>query len=170
MQRDRVPLVGCSLWSDGSWLAGDFFIWFFYNASSVKCVHWPVFLSCITVVHLYFCDLLSGIKPFTVPACKISGLNDSRTHLQTVYFPVLWHICCHRYAFLWKSFTCRCEGLRVSNFALFYWSFSSDIRAVKGLIKKYSIPAHAPFIFVELLLLLFWTTICKCCFFSEKGS
>ena len=27
-----------------------------------------------------------GINPFTAPACTISGLEDSRTRLQTVYF------------------------------------------------------------------------------------
>ena len=37
-----------------------------------------------------------------------------------------------------KPFTCQCEkenkkGLRVSDFT-FYWSFSSDVMAVKGLI------------------------------------
>ena len=29
------------------------------------------------------------INPFTAQACKNSGLNDTRTNLQTVYFPVL---------------------------------------------------------------------------------
>ena len=29
------------------------------------------------------------INPFTAPACKISGLKDAQTCLQTVYFPVL---------------------------------------------------------------------------------
>ena len=29
------------------------------------------------------------INPFAAPACKISGLKDARTRLQTVYFPVL---------------------------------------------------------------------------------
>ena len=28
------------------------------------------------------------ISPFIAPACKISGLKDGRTHLQTVYFPI----------------------------------------------------------------------------------
>ena len=31
---------------------------------------------------------LKLINPFTAPACKISGLTDARTCLQTVYFPV----------------------------------------------------------------------------------
>ena len=30
-----------------------------------------------------------NINPFTAPACKISWLKDERTHLKTVYFPVL---------------------------------------------------------------------------------
>ena len=30
-----------------------------------------------------------NINPFTAPACSVSGMNDARTHLQTVYFPVL---------------------------------------------------------------------------------
>ena len=29
------------------------------------------------------------INPFIAPACKISGLKDARTRLQTVHFPVL---------------------------------------------------------------------------------
>ena len=31
----------------------------------------------------------ANINPFTAPACKISGLKDARTRLQTVYVPVL---------------------------------------------------------------------------------
>ena len=29
------------------------------------------------------------LNPLTALACKMSGLNDARTRLQTVYFPVL---------------------------------------------------------------------------------
>ena len=29
-------------------------------------------------------------NPFTTPACKISGLKDARTRLETVYFQVLY--------------------------------------------------------------------------------
>ena len=29
------------------------------------------------------------LNPFTAPACKVSGLKDARTRLQTVYLPVL---------------------------------------------------------------------------------
>ena len=36
-----------------------------------------------------FCLVLSSDGPFTAEACKNSGLNDTRTRLQTVYFPVL---------------------------------------------------------------------------------
>ena len=28
-------------------------------------------------------------NPFTSPACKMSGVKDAQTRLQTVYFPVL---------------------------------------------------------------------------------
>ena len=38
---------------------------------------WPTWMSVLS------------INPFTAPACNISGLNDARTRLQTVYFPVL---------------------------------------------------------------------------------
>ena len=31
----------------------------------------------------------TSLNPLAAPACKISGLNDARTRLQTVYFPVL---------------------------------------------------------------------------------
>lgn len=31
-----------------------------------------------------------GFNPFTAAACKICGLKDAQTHLQTVYFPVLF--------------------------------------------------------------------------------
>ena len=52
-------------------------------------------------------DLLKNvfcyINPFTAPACKKSGLKDALTRLQTVHFPVLWHISPQCYAFLWKS-------------------------------------------------------------------
>ena len=40
----------------------------------------------LTVICLFFCN------PFTAPACTISGLNDTRKRLQTVYFPVLLHL------------------------------------------------------------------------------
>jgi len=30
-----------------------------------------------------------ALNPLTAPACKMSGLNDARTRLQTVYFPFL---------------------------------------------------------------------------------
>ena len=34
----------------------------------------------------------SGLfNPFSAPACKMSGLKDARTRLQTVYFPVLYN-------------------------------------------------------------------------------
>ena len=36
-----------------------------------------------------FADTDSQFNPLTSPACKISGLKDARTRLQTVYFPVL---------------------------------------------------------------------------------
>ena len=33
-----------------------------------------------------------SLNPFTAPACKISGLKDSRTHLQTAYFQCCNHL------------------------------------------------------------------------------
>ena len=33
-----------------------------------------------------------GINPFTAPACKIFGLKDARTRLQTVYFQSITHL------------------------------------------------------------------------------
>ena len=46
----------------------------------------------IRVAHEYGCCRTKTTaihNPFTAPACKISRLNDARTRLQTVYFPVL---------------------------------------------------------------------------------
>ena len=43
----------------------------------------------------YFCTgyalayFYSTLFPFTAPACRISGLKDAGTRLQTVYFPIL---------------------------------------------------------------------------------
>ena len=47
-------------------------------------------ISCLTVSSygLFWWEPQS-INPFTAPACKISGLKDARTRLQTVCFPVL---------------------------------------------------------------------------------
>ena len=39
------------------------------------------------------------INPFIAQACKIPGLKDARTRLQTVYFPHLEHIYFQCYAF-----------------------------------------------------------------------
>ena len=33
--------------------------------------------------------LTKALNPFTAAACKIYGPKDARSHLQTVYFPVL---------------------------------------------------------------------------------
>ena len=50
------------------------------------CVCWPVLLvKPVTLLHSGY--LL--FNPLAAPACKISGMIDARTHLQTVYFLVL---------------------------------------------------------------------------------
>ena len=80
------------------------------------------------------------VNPITAPACKISGLKDARTRLQTVYIPgpithllsmlcVWMKILSHASA---KKETKKAEGFQISRL---YWSFSSDIKAVKGLMK-----------------------------------
>ena len=68
------------------------------------------------------------INPFTASACKMSVLKDARSHLKTVYFPVLGIYLLFMLCGLMKAFTCRCEkktkkrrrkkGLMVSNMAL----------------------------------------------------
>ena len=72
------------------------------------------------------------INPFTAPACKISGPEDWRTRLQTVYFPedllpmlyVLMKILLH------ASAKKKATRLQISHF---YRSLSNDIMVVKGL-------------------------------------
>ena len=69
---------------------------------------------------------------FTSPACKISGLKEARTCLQTVYFWSYKHI-----YFWWKPTDMpvqkrKQKGLRVK-ISHIYWSFSSDTMAVRGL-------------------------------------
>ena len=49
------------------------------------------------------------INPLTAPACQISGLKDARTRLQTVYFPVLYHIYFQCYAFWGNPFRSLCK-------------------------------------------------------------
>ena len=77
------------------------------------------------------------ISPFTAPACNISGLKDARTRLQTVYFPVLNTSTFNAVRFDENPFKCqyekenkKAEGFHISHF---YWSFSSENMAVKGL-------------------------------------
>ena len=43
----------------------------------------------LKAVHVFW---ICEFNPFTAPACKISGLKDARTRLQTVYFPLLQHL------------------------------------------------------------------------------
>ena len=43
----------------------------------------------VVVVVVVVVAVMMTINPFTAPACKISGLKDAGTGLQTVYFPVL---------------------------------------------------------------------------------
>ena len=78
------------------------------------------------------------MNPFTAPACKISRLKDARTRLQTVYFPVLWHlfsVLCVLMKILSharkrREKRRRKKGWRVSNFALllvvFKWHHGSE--------------------------------------------
>ena len=77
----------------------------------------------------------SRFNPITVPPCTISGLKDVRTHLQTVYFLVLWHIYVQCHVFWSNSFHMPVQkrkekGLRVSDFALslvvFKWRHGSE--------------------------------------------
>ena len=100
-------------------VAGVTFAMSDFELKTIPCHHWII------------------INPFTVPACNISGLKDAVTRLQTVYFPVLEHICFHWYAFLWKSFHVplrkrRQKGLKVSDFALllvvFKWHSSEGVK------------------------------------------
>ena len=76
-------------------------------------------------------------NPFTAPACKISGLKDARTRLQTVPYFRSYTPAFNAVRFDNNPFTCQCEtedkkakGFRI---LFFYWSFSSKILAVKGL-------------------------------------
>ena len=64
---------------------------------------------------------------------QFPGWKNVRANLQTVYFQC--------YALWWKFFHMpvqqrRHKGWRVSNLALFYWSFSSSVMAVKGLSER----------------------------------
>ena len=49
------------------------------------------------------------LNPFTVPACKISGLKDAQTRLQTVYIPVLQQSTFNAMCFDENLFTCQCK-------------------------------------------------------------
>ena len=71
-------------------------------------------------------------NPVTAPVCKISRLNDTWACLQCVYFPVIYAtafsmLCILAHA---SAKTKMFEGFKLCSF---YWSFSSDIVAVKGL-------------------------------------
>jgi len=50
------------------------------------------------------CWQKNDTSSFTAAACKISGLKNALTRLQTILFPVLLHIYLQCYAFWWKSF------------------------------------------------------------------
>ena len=76
-------------------------------------------------------------NPLTSTACKISGLEDARTHQQTVHFPVPCYMYFQCIRVDESPFTCLCEkedgkahGFQIVHF---YWPFSSDIMAMKGL-------------------------------------
>ena len=56
----------------------------------------------------YLCFFDTWFNPFTAPACKISGLKDARTRLQTVYFgPTTSSF--NAMCFEENSFICQCE-------------------------------------------------------------
>ena len=78
-----------------------------------------------------------AINPFTAPACTISGLNDARKRLQTVYFSVLQHLFFNAMRFGGDPFTCQCkkEDKKAYGFLIshFYGSLSNDIMAMNGL-------------------------------------
>ena len=79
-----------------------------------------------------------GINPFTAPACKIFGLKDARTRLQTVYFQSITHLFSLLWILMKIVFACQCkkhtqknkkaEGFQ--NFALllfvFKWHHGSE--------------------------------------------
>ncbi len=74
-----------------------------------KCVTrwWNAFPATTRALMLAFSQLLDDqelFNPFAALACKISGLKDARTHLQTVYFPFLQPIFFRCYAFWCQSF------------------------------------------------------------------
>ena len=73
-----------------------------------------------------------GFNPFTAPACKVSGLKDGGTCLQTVYFPIfnVVHFDENPFACQREKENKKAKGFRISHF---YWSFSSCIMTVKGL-------------------------------------
>jgi len=78
------------------------------------------------------------LNPFTATACTISGLKNATTHLQTIFsghtahllsmLCILMKILSHASA---KKEDKNDQGFQIWHF---YWSFSSDIMAVKGLI------------------------------------
>ena len=83
-------------------------------------------------------DQIRNFNPFTAPACKISRLKDARTRLQTYIFRSSGTSTFIAMRFDKNPLTHHCEkedkmveGFQISHF---YWLFSSDIMAVKGLI------------------------------------
>ena len=65
---------------------------------------------CVSVPAKCNCEKGRGtVNPFTAPACTISGLKDSRTHLQTVIFsgPVNT-LTFNAIRFNKNPFTCQC--------------------------------------------------------------
>ena len=79
-----------------------------------------------------------SLNPFTASACNISGLNDTRTRLLTVYFYFYFPVLQHLLSVLWVLMTIlsharaknKTKSARVSNFALlwviFKWSHNSE--------------------------------------------
>ena len=76
-------------------------------------------------------------NPFTASGCKISGLKGARTHLKNSLFsgPVTSPFSAMRFDENPLQSQCKKENKKAEGFQIshFYWSFSSDIMAVKGL-------------------------------------
>ena len=75
------------------------------------------------------------LNPFTAQPIKCFGLKAAEMRLQTVHFPVLWHIYFQCYVYLWRSFhmpvqkneTKRFKGLKFRAFMVVYgWHEGSE--------------------------------------------
>ena len=96
------------------------------------------------------------INPFTVPACNISGLkvhgHPSKQSIFRLYITSTFGAM----RFDENPFTCQCENKKAKGFRIlqFYWLFSSDIMAVKGLTIYSLAPPPSPSLSLSLSLSL----------------